>query len=101
MDYKTLKTNFERELLYQVITRMREKKLSSLRAQKIAQAFLPALKEKTPESFIEHISKKAVGYPEITEAFIAAVRKFELENNNLRLEEIRDQLKGGENNGRK
>ncbi len=96
MDYKSLKTNFERELLYQVIIRIREKRLTLTRAQKIAIAFLPAVKEETPELFLQRVSKVSEGFPELTEAFIASVSKYEQENQTSKLNEVRRKLKGGE-----
>ncbi len=77
MTYKTLQTNFERELLFQIIQNLRHKKLTHEEAKIVAQRFMPVLKSETAQEFIESLAKLAQYHPEILEAFIKTIREYE------------------------
>ena len=77
MNYKTLQTNFQRELLYQIITSLKSGKLTHPRARQMASDFLPTLKLESPEAFIEKVSKLSEEYPEILNAFLASIKQYE------------------------
>lgn len=99
MTYQTLVTNFERELLFQIIYNMRQKKLSSERARKTAKDFLPVLRSKNAEEFIESLSRLSRTSPEVMEAFIKTVKEYEKEKVIEELIKVRIGLKGGEIHG--
>ncbi len=108
MTYKKLQNNFERELLFQIITRIRRGQISSLRARRIAQAFLPVLKNEDPENFITTLNKLCYGYPEMLEAYIKAVKEYEdeevmeglvLARTHIKRAIVNENLKGGEQHG--
>lgn len=108
MTYKKLQNNFERELLFQIITKIRRAQISSIRARKIAQAFLPALKSKDAETFIGILNKLCYGYPEMLEAYIKAVKEYEDEKvteglvkarTNIKRAIVNENMKGGEQHG--
>lgn len=96
MTYKTLQTNFERELLFQIIYNMRLKKISYRRAKEVSKVFLPVLKSEGIEEFIKELSVLSRNYPEIMEAFIITVRQYENEKVEEDLLKVRSKLKGGE-----
>lgn len=98
MTYQLLQTNFERELLFHLIFNMKRGKISSKRAQEVAQEFLKILKsEESVEGFMKSLSKKSEYYPEIREAFLTVALEYEKENVKERLEQVRMLLKGGVN----
>lgn len=97
MTYKTLQTTFERELLYHIITNVRERRLTGTGAKEIAGSFLPLLNSVTVEEFIEKLSKLSRSHNEIREAFIVTVSKYEKEELTKKLIEVRSELRGGEN----
>jgi hypothetical protein len=98
MTYKTLQTNFERELLFHLIFNMKKGRITKARGQKVAKAFLQVLKtEQTIEGFINTLSKEAQFYPEIREAFLISVGVYEKENVQENLAKVRQILKGGAN----
>lgn len=92
MTYKTLQTNFERELLFQIITLLRNKKITNVRSKQIAQVFLPMLSLSSADEFIEKLAKMSYNYPEIMEAFIIAVRMYEKENVSEGLAQVRNEI---------
>lgn len=102
MTFKTLKTNFERELLFQIITNLRRKKLSQKGASYIAKDVLLKIKEEsTEESFLQSVSGLGEKYPEVMEAFIKSAYEYEKEFKAEKIEEVKNSLNkimiGGEN----
>ncbi len=98
MTYKSLQTNFERELLFHLIFNMKQGRTSSVRAQEIAKEFLAVLKnEESAGGFMEALSKKAEFYPEVREAFLTVAREYEKEMVDENLLKVRNLLKGGIN----
>jgi len=97
MELKTLQTNFERELLFQIIYKMRHNKLTRVRARKVAKAFLPTLKFNSAEEFIAKNATLSEFYPEILEAFLVTVNDYEKETKGKNLIQIRNKLIGGGN----
>lgn len=95
MTYNKLKTNFERELIVRVITNLRRKNISEVRAKKIAQVFLPTLKSESAEEFCEELSKLGRHYPEIMEAFIVTFTQYEKETVTTNLQRIRAEFENG------
>lgn len=92
MTYKTLQTNFERELLLQVITGLRQKKFSNDYAKRIAKAFLPALNSENPDQFMDSLTKMSYRYPEIMNAFIPVAKDYEKEMVSVNLEKVRSEM---------
>ncbi len=98
MTYKTLQTNFERELLFHLIFNMKQGRTSSARAREIAKNFLDVLRtEQDAQGFMNSLSKKAEYYPEIRSAFLTVASEFEKEMVDENLERVRTILKGGIN----
>lgn len=96
MTYKTLQTNFERELLFHLIFSLKRKKITKEQGQKIAKEFLSVLRSaNNPENFMEQIAKIAPYYLEIRETFLKVIPEYEEENVKDRLQNIRQTLKGG------
>lgn len=95
MKLQKLKTNFERELLFQIIQNLRKNKLSDVQAQNIAKEFLPLLKAETSEEFIKSLSKLAETHNEILEAFLISVKDYEKDHIIERLDAVRKGLKHG------
>lgn len=93
MTFKTLKTNFERELLFQIIQNLRKDKLSHVQAQILAQNFLPILRSESSEEFIEKLSKLGQFHPEILEAFVITIKEYEIESQDERLKNAREKIK--------
>jgi hypothetical protein len=110
MDYKTLTTNFERELLFQIIYKMRQQKLTKKGARKVAKAFLPTLTSADAQEFIEKNARLCEFYPEILEAFITTIKQYDEEQKFQNLKQVREEMegtcpskvltKGGEEHGR-
>ncbi len=96
MDYKTLQTNFERELLFQIIYNMRRQKLSKKGARKVAKAFLPTLTSEDANVFIDKNARLCEFYPEIMEAFITTIKEYEKEVTKDGLLKARGEMKGGD-----
>lgn len=96
MELKTLQTNFERELLFQIISNLRHDKLTKSRAKNVAKAFLPTLKLNDAEEFILNNAKLSEFYPEILEAFLVSVKKYEEETKLNKLNLVRVKLTGGD-----
>jgi hypothetical protein len=95
MTYKTLQTNFERELLFHLIFNMKKGKLTKERAQIVAKDFLEVLKSETSiDGFMGSISRKAQIYPEIRDAFLTIATEYEKENVKERLENVRHSFAG-------
>lgn len=98
MTYKTLQTNFERELLFHLIFNMKKGRTSQARAQEIANEFLSVIKtEYEVTGFMNRLSKKAEFYPEIREAFLTVAKDYERDMVDKNLEKVRAILKGGLN----
>ena len=98
MTYKTLQTNFERELLFHLIFNLKKKKITKERGQIIAKEFLRVLHDSdSAVSFIEKISKISPYYMEIRETFLKVASEYEKENVEERLIKVREVLKGGIN----
>ncbi len=96
MTYKTLQTNFEKELLFHLIFSLKRKKITKDQGQKIAKEFLEVLRcADNPEDFLQGISKIAPYYLEIRESFLKVVPEYEKENVEERLINVRQILKGG------
>ncbi len=96
MTYKTLQTNFEKELLFHLIFSLKRKKIAKEQGQKIAKEFLEVLRNaENPESFLQEISKIAPYYIEIRESFLKVVPEYEEENVEEKLTNVRQILKGG------
>lgn len=103
MDYKTLKTDFQRELLFFIILNMKRGKITKSYARKIAKALLPIFKSETVDSFLLGIEKICRYSPEITDAFIRITKEYEMQTRVGKLETVRESLmpqmyamKGGE-----
>ncbi len=77
MEYKTLKTNFQRELLFFIILNMRRGKITKKNAKLIAKIVTPFFKNENIDEFLKGIEKACKYSPEITEAFIKTVREYE------------------------
>lgn len=102
MTYKTLKTNFEREILFQIIFKMKQKRMSTRRAQQIAKVVLQEIRKEPDEaSFLKNIAKLSENYPEVMEAFIKSASEYEKEFQTERIASVQKSLneimKGGEN----
>lgn len=93
MTYKKLKTNFERELLFQIIQNLRKEKLTHDKAQSLAKEFLPLLKAESSEEFIKSLAKLAETHNEILEAYLIAVKDYEKESVEEGLDTVRKSLK--------
>ena len=98
MTYKTLQTNFERELLFHLIFNMKQGRTSSARAREVARDFLSVLKnEHNAQGFMNSLAKKAEYYPEMRSAFLTVAAEYEKEMVDENLERVRSILKGGIN----
>ena len=96
MTYQTLQTNFEKELLFNLIFSLKRKKITKEQGQKIAKEFLRVLRtSEDAESFISEISKIAPYYLEIRETFLKVASQYEKENVQERLVSTRAILEGG------
>ena len=93
MTYKTLQTNFERELLLHLITNMRKGSITTNKAKAVAKSFLEILKtEETIAGFMDHLSKVSQFYPEIREAFLIFASDYETENVRESLQNTRNTI---------
>ncbi|MDO8269534.1 MAG: hypothetical protein Q7T54_02585 [Candidatus Levybacteria bacterium] len=92
MTYQKLQTTVQRELLYQIITNLRNKRLSHSRAKRTAQVFLPILKSEDVSIFLNALTKISYSYPEILEASIVAVGAYEKEKVTAGLSSVRNFL---------
>lgn len=96
MTYKTLQTNFERELLFHLIFNLKKKRITKAQGQKIAKEFLTILHEAdSAKDFMDQISKIAPYHLEIRETFLKVAPEYEKEDVEERLSNIRQTLKGG------
>ena len=77
MTFKKLKTNFERELLFQIIQNLRKNKLTHDDAQNLAKEFLTLVNSGTSEEFMVKLSRLSETHAEILEAFIVTVGDYE------------------------
>ena len=78
MSQKNLKLNFQRELLFQIILNVKQKRLTIKYAQKIAQMIVPLLKQELEDKdFIEKISTLSQRVIEIREATIKTLIEYE------------------------
>lgn len=103
MEYKTLKTNFQRELLFFIILNLKRGKITKAYIKKVSKALLPVFKSETTEDFISGIERMCKYSPEVTDAFIRAVQEYEKETIGGKIENVRKNLmpnyslsKGGE-----
>ncbi len=96
MDYITLQKNFERELLFQIINKMRQKKLGKDQARLVSKAFLPTLKSVDEKDFIRQNARLCEFYPEILEAFLVTVKEYDDLTTENNLIKVRSEMKGGE-----
>lgn len=92
MTFKKLKTNFERELLFQIIQNLRKERLTHDSAQSLAKEFLPLLRSETSEDFINKVSKLSEKHPEILEAFLISVKDYEKDHITDSLETARTKI---------
>jgi Asp-tRNA(Asn)/Glu-tRNA(Gln) amidotransferase B subunit len=99
MEYKTLQTNFERELLFQIIQNIKRKKLTKKNAKKVAKAFVPTLTSEDADTFIEKNARLCEFYPEIMEAFLVTIKDYEQYVVRSGLSKVRTEMKGGGKNG--
>jgi len=99
MEYKTLQTNFERELLFQIIQNIKRKKLTKKNAKKVAKAFVPTLTSEDADTFIEKNARLCEFYPEIMEAFLVTIKDYEQYVVTSGLSNVRIEMKGGGKNG--
>jgi hypothetical protein len=110
MTHKTLKTNFEREILFQIIFKMKQKRMSTKKAKQIARVVLPIVKKSTTnEEFLNDLSKLCSFYPEILDVYLSFYKDYEKEFKNEKLKSVLKSLeeesgrtqfaasKGGEN----
>lgn len=82
--------------MFCLIFNMKKGRISSKRAQRVAQEFLSVLtNEGTVEGFMTSLSKKAEFYPEIREAFLKVALDYEKETVNEKIGNVRNILKGG------
>ena len=101
MTYKTLQTNFERELLFEIIFEMKQKSLTNKNAHLIAKAFMGVLKKvETKKEFLDEMSKIARYYPEIQRAFTKVAAEYEMEFRSEQIAKVQKTLQkfiiGGE-----
>ena len=99
MNYKTLQTTFERELIFEIIMGLRKGKLSYEGSKGIAKAFLPSVEKETVDEFVESLVRLCRYFPEVTNAFIRAYSVYEKERREMTLLTVRNELKGGEQYG--
>lgn len=102
MTYKTLKTNFEREILFQIIFNMKQKRMSTKKAKQIARVVLQEVRKEHDEaSFLQNIAKLSESFPEVMEAFIKSASEYEKEFQTERIASVQKSLneimRGGEN----
>jgi len=98
MTYQTLQTNFEKELLFNLIFNMKKKRITKERGQKVAKEFLKILKaEKDAQGFMDSMTKISPYYPEIRETFLKVAYEYENEKISENLTKVREILKGGLN----
>ncbi len=100
MDYQTLQTNFERELLFQIIQNIKRKKLTKKDAKTVAKAFVPTLTSDDADTFIAKNARLCEFYPEIMEAFLVTMKEYEKYVVTTGLINVRGEMKGGEKYGR-
>lgn len=95
MNNATLKQNFERELLFQLISNLRRENMDIKKAQKIAKAFMPILQsDNENEEFMDKVSNISKFYPEANEAFISTVRDYDSQKIKEELAKVREELGG-------
>lgn len=94
MEYKTLLTNFQRELLFSIILNMRKGKIDKKQAKKIAKVVLPAFKSESIEAFFKEIERISKYSPEISEAFVKTLEEYEKETLEEKIKIVRQSLGG-------
>lgn len=92
MEYKTLLTNFQRELLFSIILNMRKGKIDKKQSKKIAKIVLPAFKSESIEAFFKEIERISKYSPEISEAFVKTLKEYEVKTIDERLNKVRKDL---------
>lgn len=103
MNYQQLKNNFERELLFQIISNLRLKRLTNDESKRIARDFLPIINCENEKEFIKNLSKLSERYPQVRDAYLRTIEEYDNSQKNEKLLYIRSILKndkkGGDNNG--
>lgn len=79
MSIKTLKMNFQRELLFSLILNMRKGEIDKKYARKIARALKVEFGKDSIDEFLDGVETLCKYSPEITEAFIKVAREYEEE----------------------
>lgn len=92
MEYKSILTNFQRELLFSIILHMKRGRIDKKQAKKIAKIVLPAFKSKSTEEFFKEIERISRYSPEISEAFVKTLKVYEDQTLDKRLRTIRKDL---------
>lgn len=92
MDYKTLKTNFQRELLVQIVLKLKRKEISTKYVQRIAQIIVPLKKLPTLEEFLKEVALNSTRSPEIRDAYITTLKGYEDIVKDERLKEVRTNI---------
>lgn len=90
MTYKTLKNDFEREMLTTLILGLKLKRIDSTRAQKISKGVMEVLKKSQESSeLINKVSILCQEFPEIIEGYLKIARKYEDEMVKERMPQIK------------
>jgi len=93
MNYTTFKTNFERELLFQIITNMKRGRKDARSSKSIAQSFHVILKKaENEEQLIEALSRLSRQHQEIRDAFMRTMNEYENATVKEKLAILRNQI---------
>ena len=76
-NFTEFKKDIERDLMLQIIMHMKRHTLTTKKAQKLAQEFLPTLKNSTIETFLDDLSKLSYNYKEIRDVFMKYAQQYE------------------------
>lgn len=94
MENNKLITNFEREILFQIVFRLRQGRISSKKAQEIAIQVLKVIKNKPNEhDFSKKMAKVCEYYPEVMEAYIATFAEHEKDVKSENIKNVLESLK--------
>lgn len=92
MDYKTVQNNFQRELMVQIILKLKRKEISTSYARRIAQIVVPLKKLPTVEDFFKEITLNYTKSNEIRDAYLTTLKGYEDFVKDERLKEVRTNL---------
>lgn len=97
MTFKQLKNNLQREILFQIIFRMRHKSLTTDRASQIAQEILSVMKnEEIADNLLNNTAKLCQYFPEISQAYVKTAKQYDDEMKEEKINGINFYLQNGD-----